>query len=475
MTKKTEKQFKEQGGAATMDPSIVRRWLTSKLMTRMASAKAQKRARAKAEQKRQKANAAHIVEYFHQIDDGYSHLTAQVLAKLQARYKVELRCHIVSEVRGANLPEPQLLSKLSCYDANQIAPHYGLDAPTEPRSANTQDLASPECVAKAETILAGLSKQDFIANAAQLSKAVWQNDLDTLQSLSQKLGEVDVGTAEKTIQAANDHRAALKHYSGAMFYYGGEWYWSVDRLHHLEQRLAELGLDSTPGQPPIAPFMPLIEGPLNASNSANIASKLTLVMYPSLRSPYTAIAFDRTVQLAKELGIVLELRPVLPMVMRGVPATLEKGKYILFDTGREARAAGVPFGPCADPIGEPTRRAYSLYAWADQQGKAVEFFSSFLRCAWVEAINTNTEKGMRAVVEKAGLDWSVAKTIIGQSGWEEQLEKNRLAMYELGLWGVPSYQLLDENKRTVVAVWGQDRLWLVSKTIQQQLDRLAKQ
>jgi 2-hydroxychromene-2-carboxylate isomerase len=183
------------------------------------------------------------------------------------------------------------------------------------------------------------------------------------------------------------------------------------------------------------------------------------------------VVFDQTVKFAKDAGVQLKVRPVLPMVMRGVPATMEKGRYILFDAGREARAAGAPFGPCADPIGEPVRRAYSLYAWAEQQGKAIEFFSAFLRCAWVDAINTNSDKGMQTVVERAGMDWSVGKQIIGQSGWEAMIEENRLAMYELGLWGVPSYSLLDENGETVLALWGQDRLWTMAAAIQKQLQK----
>ena len=32
--------------------------------------------------------------------------------------------------------------------------------------------------------------------------------------------------------------------SGAMFHYGGEWYWGVDRLYLLERRLAELGKEN---------------------------------------------------------------------------------------------------------------------------------------------------------------------------------------------------------------------------------------
>jgi len=446
-----------------MDPGVLRRWLTSKMMSRMSSEQAQKRTRIKAERKRQKSGLPHIVEYFHQVDDGYSHLAVQLLPKLAKRYNIELRCHLVSVCLDENLPEPQLLSRLSSYDANQIAPYYGLESPAP------ETVPLPDCVAQAQAILAGLNTHDFIAHAATVNAALWRDDKQALQQLSEQFGKGNKQQTEAVIKAGNSRRAELKHYSGAMFYYGGEWYWGVDRLYHLEQRLGELDLDSTPDQSLLAPRKDLASGPLNATNSAKEGSQLTLVMYPSLRSPYTAVAFDRTVKLANDLGLNLQLRPVLPMVMRGVPATMEKGKYILFDAGREARAAGVPFGPCADPIGEPTRRAYSLFAWAQEQGKAVEFISAFLRCAWVDAVNINTDRGMQVVVERAGLDWSVAKTIIGSPGWEATIEENRLAMYDIGLWGVPSYQLLDEQGNTVIALWGQDRLWLVSEVIQEQL------
>ena len=459
-----------------MDFSFVRRWLTSKTMSRMSNQQVQERVRVKAERKRQKSGLPHIVEYFHQVDDGYSHLGVQLLAEFQQRYNIELRCHLVSEDRGDNLAEPQLLSRLSSYDATQIAPHYGLDAPClDTTLATSLDIAdSPHYVAQAQAILAGLNNEDFIAHAATISVALWRNDEQALQQLSAQLGQLSKQQTQIVMQAGNERRASLGHYLGAMFFYGDEWYWGVDRLHYLEKRLADLGLDSTPDQALLAPRKEVVNGALNASNAAKQSSQLTLVIYPSLRSPYTAVAFDQTVKLAKDLGVNLQLRPVLPMVMRGVPATREKGRYILFDAGREARAAKVPFGPCADPVGEPVRRAYSLYAWADEQGKAVDFFSAFLHCAWVKAIYTNTDKGMRMVVERAGLDWQIAKTIIDTPGWEAALEANRLAMYELGLWGVPSYQLLDEQGNTVFALWGQDRLWLVSQVIQHQLERLSK-
>lgn len=454
-------QFKEQGGAATMDPGLIRRWLTSKMMSTMSSEAVQVKTRDKAEKKRSKLGKAHTVEYFHQVDDGYSHLAVQVLAKLAKRYQIALQCHLVGEATGANAPEPDLLLKLAARDASLIASRYGV-AP--PLASGSDNYALPNTqVKQATAILAVMDNEALIEHAATVSMTLWAAKENELQALEEQYNAATENEAKAALETGNARRAELKHYSGGMFFYGDEWYWGLDRLHHLEERLIELDLDNTPGEPLIAPRPDVPQGPLKDDG------QITLEIYPSLRSPYTAIAFDRTLELAKQTGVRLKVLPVLPMVMRGVPATMEKGKYILFDTGREARAAGAPFGPCADPIGEPVRRAYSLWAWAKERGKANEFFSTFLRCAWVEAINTNTDKGMREVVTRAGLDWDEAKSRIGQPGWEDEIETNRLAMYEMGLWGVPSYRVLNEQGEEVLGIWGQDRLWLVAETIQQLL------
>jgi 2-hydroxychromene-2-carboxylate isomerase len=450
-------QFREQGGASTMDPGWLRRWITSKMMTVMSSESRLNKQRYKAEAKRRKQSAPHCVEYFHQVSDGYSHLSAQILERFAVRYRVEVKCFVVDEPVGANAPEPDLLLSLSRYDAHQVAGHYGLDFPehTEPLDS---DMAQ-----QATNILAALDNQQFISNVAEVSSAMWASNTKQLQQLGESLGTCTDDESAEALASGNARRAQLKHYSGGMFYYGGEWYWGVDRLYHLEQRLAELGLDTQRNKPLLIPRPPLQQGPLKDDG------RLTLEIYPSLRSPYTAIAFDQTVALANTLGVKLSVRPVLPMVMRGVPATREKGMYILFDTGREGRAVGAPFGPCADPIGAPARKAYSLLHYAREQGKLIEFFSAFLQCAWVDAINTNTDKGMQVAVQRAGLDWQQAKQLIGNTGWEEELETNRKAMYEMGLWGVPSYRLLDENGQSLLQLWGQDRLWLVSRKIQEHL------
>ncbi|MAT91176.1 MAG: 2-hydroxychromene-2-carboxylate isomerase [Halioglobus sp.] len=450
-------QFREQGGAATMDPGRLLRWTTSRLMTRLSRPQRLQRQRARLERERQRQGRPHRVEYFHQVDDGYSHLAAQLLQQLAARYDIELACHLVSGPHGRNLPEPDLLLRLSRYDSRHVAPHYGLDFPG--------DAAAPDAAlfALAREILAAQDDTQFAACAAAVGDALWRADRAALDELAQKHGRADAAACSSRVAAGDARIAELGHYSGAMFHYAKEWYWGVDRLYHLESRLASLGADRRVGETPLVERPGIETGPLRDDGS------LTLEIYPSLRSPYTAISFDRALALAAATGVTPRVRPVLPMVMRGVPATRQKGMYIFFDAAREARAAGVPYGNFYDPIGEPARRAYSLWPWAEQQGRGNALISAFLSCAFADGVNTNTPRGLRKVVERAGLSWREAQTHLGDPAWQGILEDNRQAMYAAGLWGVPSFRLLDAQGEPLLALWGQDRLWLFAREIQRQL------
>ena len=454
-------QFKDQGGAATMDPSALLRWVTSKVMTYVISPKRLAKNRIKVEKQRQANNQRHTVEYFHQVDDGYSHLAAQALAALAERYDIDLQCHLVDGPAGANAPEPELLVNLSRYDASKIAPHYKLDFP------ENLDAPTVTLLKLARSILANLNNQDFVAHVASVGHALWSGSEVALQELGKAHGFSSLEEEKAKYENGNTRRDSLKHYTGAMFYYGGEWYWGIDRLYHLEQRLANLEADRLPDAPVVMPKQEVKAGQLRDNGS------LTLEVFASVRSPYTAMIFDRALELAQTTGVALQVRPILPMVMRGVSATREKGIYIFSDAAREARASEVPFGQFYDPIGEPSRRCFSLYPWACTQGKGNELLSSFLSAAFAEGVNTSKEDGLRYVVEKAGLEWALAKQVVGQDGWQDTLEENRLAMYESGLWGAPSFRLLDRNNKVVLALWGQDRLWLVAKEIERLLGEYA--
>ncbi len=287
----------------------------------------------------------------------------------------------------------------------------------------------------------------------------WSADTATLLSLGDGRSWADTPT-RRAVKQGTALRKKLGHYLGATFYYGGEWYWGVDRLHYLEERLTTLGLrraGSVPGLPIVAPPEELA--------TAGSAEDLRLQAFVSLRSPYSAIAMDRIYEMADRTGIALEVKPVLPMVMRGLPIPTSKRMYIVRDTKREADRLRIAFGRIADPVGEPVERAFSIYPWACAEGRERDYLLSFFGSVWSKGVDAGSNAGMRRIVEGAGLDWKHARTLIDNDDWRDAIEGNRTSMFEAGLWGVPSFVLSQADGSEPFATWGQDRLWLLEAEI----------
>lgn len=266
--------------------------------------------------------------------------------------------------------------------------------------------------------------------------------------------KADLSPRPAAINASeNDDRLeALGHYQGGMIHYGGEWYWGLDRLHYLESRLADIGArrDDAPNTPIFAP--PAVPKGGKPTNK-------TLHWYLSFRSPYTAIVADRVIALAHAYEAELHLRFVLPMVMRSLPVPKAKRRYIMQDTTREAYRLGIPFGRVCDPVGRPVEHGYAILHWAISQGKGLPFVQSFLRLVWSEGVDAGSDRGLRRIVEQAGLDWPSAREQLSSEAWREVAEANRQEMMSYGVWGVPSFRVGE------TVTWGQDRLWVIEDAL----------
>ena len=398
----------------------------------------------------------HVVRYFHEPADPYSHLVAQVLPGFVERYDVTLEVHLVGPPPPGAAPEPDLLTAYARKDAADVAPHYGLEFP--------RDAAAPgsDAVAHATRLLAGAGEH-IVRDAARVGAALWSGGTDAFDAL-QGLPEADDAAARAACDAGSALREQTGHYLGATLHYGGEWYWGVDRLHYLEARLQALGL-LRPGQPDA----PLVPRPQPDTTPLAGPNRLRLEFFVSLRSPYTSIVMNRVFALPERLPVDLVVRPVLPMVMRGLPVPKAKRRYILLDTKREAESAGEPFGRICDPLGRPLERAFSLFPWAREHGRGEELLRIFSRASWAEGVDTGTDAGLRQVVERAGLSWEDAQEHLDSEGWRAELEENRRVMFEAGLWGVPTFRIMDGDTQ-LFATWGQDRLWLVEDAIRRHLD-----
>jgi len=402
----------------------------------------------------------HRVDYFHQVDDPYSALTAQLLEQFAARYQVELVCHLVRPPRAAAAPEPRMLQDYSLADALAVAGEMGLrfEVPGGRPTDSSLLLATRALAAAVET-----GKMPGVA--ASVSSALWGGDRQALERSTSALLQtaLDDPRVENLLDEGDRLRGKHGHYLGATFYYAGEWYWGVDRLHYLEQRLGDLGLRrSSPDGG--AQGESLVE-PAVVVAPAGSGEGFVLEYFASLRSPYTAIVTPRVFEFAERSGVDLLVRPVLPMVMRGLAVPRVKRMYILLDTAREARRAGVPFGRVSDPLGRPVERALSLHDWARGQGREREYLLAFYDLVWAHGVDAGSDAGLRQIVQRAGLDWSSACAVVDNDDWRGEVEQNRVDMMAAGCWGVPSFRLSGPGLGEPLVTWGQDRLWLIERAL----------
>ena len=60
-----------------------------------------------------------------------------------------------------------------------------------------------------------------------------------------------------------------------------------------------------------------------------------------------------------------------------------------------------------------------------------------------------------------------AREHLSDGGWRDELEANRKELFELGLWGVPSFRLRGRGPN--FCTWGQDRIWRVEAEIRSRM------
>ncbi|HOS87261.1 MAG TPA: 2-hydroxychromene-2-carboxylate isomerase, partial [Burkholderiaceae bacterium] len=295
--------------------------------------------RARAERERLAGARPHQVHYFHQVDDPYSALVAGILPQLIARYDIDVVPHVVGPPPDSAAPEREKLIAYSRKDARLLARHWNLvfdDLMGQPQDQSVE--------VATRLLVAAVQDGTFIEAAGEISTCLWSDppSLFFMRRSGGPLRAVDPSAVSSHVAASNALRQQLGHYLGATFFYAGEWYWGIDRLHHLERRLQDLGAQRLGVQDLMFPPDADLSGPVS------LASPLPIDFFFSFRSPYSAIVAPRVFELGRRTGAPVRLRFVLPMVMRGLPVPREKRTYISLDAAREAHARGIPFGRLND-------------------------------------------------------------------------------------------------------------------------------
>lgn len=421
---------------------------------------------------------SHHIEIYLRINDPYSYLLVQVLADFELRFNVTMEFRAILNLQQDMYPEAEMWHDNGFLDATHLADLYQLEWPSEaPNDKEDAKDAASKQHQKSSQLLLALEAQgrennsvDWAAVEAVFKQYWFQqpfNDLTQRLSADGKPcgAELTESVIDQHLMANEKRLADQGHYMSAMLKYAGEWYWGLDRLDHLEKRLLQLSLGPNTDVRFDKTYSEFCKTqPLSAANPS--LKKLTL--YFSIRSPYSHLGLQQAITLAEHYQLELEVKPVLPMVMRGLSVPDTKKMYIFHDTKREAEKLSIGYGFVADPLGEGVNRCYSLFKYAQTLGKETDYLLNYAQAVNAQGIHSDTDAGLKEIVERSGLNWEHAKKLLEQEGrdqqWQIWAEQNREEMVSLGSWGVPTFQYDD------LVLWGQDRAGLIERKILQELN-----
>jgi 2-hydroxychromene-2-carboxylate isomerase len=405
--------------------------------------------------RRKVLNQEAILEVFIKADDPYSYLLIQALASIESRFSINLKFYVFNDIDPQMYPQLEMWQRYANYDAYHIAKLYGFQFPSSEKLPKLNE----DAIKTLTCALVAIEQDDeFLSKADGILTDFWFNSVLPASGTFNRENSLSKLIINQTLLASKGH------YLGGMIYFEGEWYWGIDRLDHLEQRLIETGFAHRKNEQ--VQFNLTYKDFCQPALDEYAKSKYnqTLKLYWSARSPYSYIGLERAVKLAEHYQIPLEIKPVLPMMMRNMYVPEKKKMYIFLDTKREANKLGIDYGFVADPLGVAVERCYALIEYARSENKLQVFLLSFARAVNAEGIRAETDSGLEKILTRCGLDWTVAKDKLANKSWHIEVQNNLDEMFELGCWGVPTMRYGDAH------FWGQDRFILLENAIKKSLN-----
>jgi len=364
-------------------------------------------------------------------------MLVQVLSDLEHRFNIKLKLFLIYETVSGVKIDPKFMRNWALKDANYVAQQY--------------NLKSIEQYPHAKALVTGQQiwqlSPKTVEHAVMIFNQTWCDQFDFYYNTSTPL---------INFQIKNQQRLMSKgHYLPATLFFAGDWFVGIDRLIHLEERLTQLGLNST--EEPHKYSANLLANSTPTDDILDQHNRQNTIISPcevfiSLRSPYSYIGFEKIKSLALKYHVPLVIKPILPMVMRGLDMPINKARYIYTDAHREAKLANIPFHTFNDPIGKGIVNCYEIFSYAEHKGKAVDFISAAFEAIYVKNIDVTQGHVIKLICQSISLDYAEAQEYAKEHDWQQWSDVNQAELEQLGFWGVPCFKYAETY------CWGQDRL-----------------
>lgn len=388
-----------------------------------------------------------VAEVYLALNDPYSFMLIQVLPELEQRFNIQFKLFLVYEsVPGVTI-DPKLMRTWAIKDANFIAEQYQLKKITQQPTQESLFTGQQMWQLRPKTL----------DNAWQLFQQTWLNEFDYYYHASTPVINYQIKNLMRLVKQG--------HYLPSSIFIAGQWFVGIDRLEHLEKRLADFGLAKDDS---IAVYQknklvfaerPAKDSAADIADIADIADRPILEAFISLRSPYSYIGLLQAEKLSQHYHIPLKIKPLLPLVMRGLTITENKQRYAVFDASREAKKLNIPFTGIADPLGQGIFNAFQIFSYAEQQNKELAFIKSAFKAIYVDGLNLSHKSVIESLCQQHEINYLQALEYNNEHDWQQWSDTNQSTLDGMGLWGAPCFRFQD------VICWGQDRLAQIEQAI----------
>ncbi|PLW67031.1 2-hydroxychromene-2-carboxylate isomerase [Pseudohalioglobus lutimaris] len=174
-------------------------------------------------------------------------------------------------------------------------------------------------------------------------------------------------------------------------------------------------------------------------------------LFFNFRSPYCYIASKTLFQIYDDYHATLVWRPLGGWSGRSSPDRAKvKVPLTRQDVRRITQKMGIPMNP--PPITTDPTLAGAASLLAEEQGVLRQWIVEVMRAEWALGLDIGEEQVLLDVGEKIGLERSSLQEAFVNPDYLQQLESNWTEAQNLGLIGVPSFQVGEE------LFWGSDRI-----------------
>ncbi|MFC3151820.1 DsbA family protein [Litoribrevibacter euphylliae] len=382
----------------------------------------------------------HHASFYFDLEDPYSYLLLPVIEELEQAFKISFDVHVVAPRDPMYIPDSDALERYALVDAGYQAQAWGLEFPTLIPSQKRLKTDALRILLQPRTTTA-----EWLQLAKQTMDAYWHGDFPTIHKLLQHNKTLDAFDVAAKLRENTEAFYKSGFYMAASIHYRGEWYWGLDRIYLLRDRLKRFAAQEH--QTRLYPDWGRVRVPSRPQDKVDF--------YFSFRSPYSYIAIARLFKNQTDYPLEhINLKPVLPMVTRGLPVPKAKKMYILQDAARIAHFEDIDFGRVWDPLGKGVAQALAIFHNTPvNQQLAVSY--RLMHDIWSQGQDVSSDAYLKLIASEFKLPIDKIHHSKASKSYEHDAETNRKALGRLGLWGVPSF-----SKGKLVA-WGQDRMPLI--------------